>query len=283
MTYAVSLAAAFGCAACNGVAAILQKISADREDTVTKLDARLMLKLIRDVPYVLGIILDVSGWILTFIAVRYLPLFLVESIIAANIAVTALIERFVLHRPLKHAAYALIGSMLAGLIIVAISAAPGPAHALTNTETWGVLAIPIPVALAAFVLAKKPSARAATVLAALGGIAFGLTSVASRIFKLYHPLWHNLYNPYLITLVVAGGLGILLFSTALQRAHATIVNASMTAAQILVPTIIGILFLGDSARHGRWDLVILGMFITTGSAIFLALQYQPIAAAKHLR
>jgi drug/metabolite transporter (DMT)-like permease len=275
MTYAVSLTAAFGCAVCNGVAAILQKVSADREQKVTGLDAGLMVKLFQDVPYLAGIILDILGWMLTFIAVRHLPLFLVESIIAANIAVTALIERVVLHKPLPGTSYITIGFMFVGLILVAVSAAPDTARMLTRTEAISLFVLLATVALAGLFTARNASGRAAAVLAALGGIAFGLTSVASRVLTPAHPLWHNIYSPYIIMLILAGILGIFLFSVALQRAHATILIASMTASQTVVPALIGILLLGDSARSGRWSLVIIGTLLTTGSAVLLALGYNP--------
>jgi drug/metabolite transporter (DMT)-like permease len=281
MTYTLSLAAAFGCAVCNGVAAILQKVSADREDNVKGLDAGLMLKLVKDLPYLIGVMLDVSGWILTFIAVRYLPLFLVESIIAANIAVTAIIERFLLRKPLPGTAYITIGFMLLGLVLVAISAAPASAGTLSLAETCVLFVIVAVVILAGAFFAKNSSPRSATILAGLAGISFGLTSVASRVFRPAHPLWHNLYNPYISILIIAGTLGIFLFSVALQRAHATVLNASMTATQTLIPALIGIVLLEDKARAGHWVYVILGTSITTGAAILLALQYNPKLRGRH--
>jgi drug/metabolite transporter (DMT)-like permease len=275
MTYTLSLVAAAGCALCNGVAAILQKMSADNEATVSGLDAGLLLRLVKNTPYVLGLVLDILGWILTFLAVRTLPLFLVESIVAANIAVTALIERFVMHRSLPKKSYVTILVMLVGLVLVSLSAAPETSKVLSGAALWSLFVIPFIVALVAIFVARNSSARAATIVAGLGGISFGLTSVASRVFREAHPFWHNVYNPAIIMLVIAGILGIFLFSVALQRAAATIVNASMTATQTLIPSLIGITVLGDSARHGTWYLVVLGTLITTAAAVALSLQYTP--------
>jgi hypothetical protein len=130
--------------------------------------------------------------------------------------------------------------------------------------TWFLLLIPVPVALIGIICAKRKSYRAAVSLAALSGLAFGMTSVAARIFKTLHPLWHNIYNPYASVLLLSGALGILMFSVALQRGRATI-----------IPTLLGIVLLGDSARHGLWILVALGLVLTIASTLSLTLDYEP--------
>jgi multidrug transporter EmrE-like cation transporter len=101
-------------------------------------------------------------------------------------------------------------------------------------------------------------------------LAFGDTSVIGRIFSFSNPLWHNVYNPFIYSLLACGALGILFFSTALQRAQATVMNATMTASQIVIPAIVGISFLGDDARHGLWYLVILGCTLSLGGVLALA-------------
>ena len=268
--YAFPVAAAVACAACNGAAAVLQKIGADKEKNVTNLDAGLLWRLFQNKPYAIGVGLDIVGWGLTLFAVQYLPLFLVEAIIAGNIVITALIERFVRGRKLSRTGYAAIGVILIGLIMLALAASPEQAEPVSNILRWSIIASPILLGVVGFFLARGKSRLSTTGLAIVAGLCFGDTSVIGRIFNFSHPLWHTLYSPFIPALIVSGTLGILLFSTALQRAQATVMNATMTASQTLIPAIVGIVYLGDQARNGLWYLVVVGSLLALTGVITLA-------------
>ncbi|MDB5176239.1 MAG: hypothetical protein JWM81_1097 [Candidatus Saccharibacteria bacterium] len=268
--YLIPVLAAFACALCNGVAAVLQKMSADKEKNGHSLDVRLLWRLLQDRPYIIGTTLDLLGWLLTLVAVQHLPLFLVEAIIASNIIVTALIERLYRRIVITSKSYVAIVSILVGLTLLAVASLPGKAEPVSTLLRWMVVLTPIPVALLGYVLARRRSYKTALGLAALGGLAYGTTSVMGRILTITHPFWHIIYNPLMVGIIVSGALGILLFSIALQRAQATTVNATMTSSQIVIPAIIGITFLGDTARSGLWYLVIIGTLLALGGVISLA-------------
>jgi drug/metabolite transporter (DMT)-like permease len=269
--YFFPILAAFACAVCNGTAAVLQKISADKEKTVSSLDARLLWRLARDKPYAGGVALDILGWLLAIFAVQYLPLFLVEAIIAANIVVTALVERLFRRQKISPKSYLAISIIMVGIIILAIVSSPEKAEPISNTLRWLIVLVPMPIGIAGYVLAHGRNYMASIGLAILGGLAFGGTAVVGRIFKFSQPIWHTIYSPLIFALIASGTLGILLFSIALQRAQATVVNATMTASQTLIPAIIGITFLGDHARGGMWYFVILGVSLALGGVVSLAL------------
>ena len=272
--YLLPLLAAFGCALSNGTAAILQKISADKEKNVESMDAKLLWRLFQDKPYIGGVALDLLGWSLTLYAVQYLPLFSVEAIIAANIAVTALLERLVWHRIFNPKVYLAIGLIFAGLIPLVVASSPEKAAPISNILRWLIVLTPIPLGLIGYFFARRKSYPASIGLAILGGLAFGGTSVIGRIFKLSQPTWHSIYSPLIFALIASGTLGILLFSIALQRAHATVINATMTASQTIIPTVVGIVFLGDSARNGMWYLVIIGISLVLFGFVLLAKSHE---------
>src|SRR3954469_23577154 len=85
---APALVAALGCAVCYGTGSVLEQVGARRERTATSIDPRLLLRLAGQAPYVAGLALDGVGWALSLLALRTLPLFLVQSAVAASIAVT---------------------------------------------------------------------------------------------------------------------------------------------------------------------------------------------------
>ena len=256
--YLLPLLAAFGCAACNGSAAVLQKISADKEKNVSSLDAGLLLRLLQNKLYIAGVVLDIAGWVFTLYAVRQLPLFLVEAVIAANIVFTALIERFFRHKVIRRRSYLAISCILGGLIFIALASSPEKATPISAAVKGLIIGSPLLIGVAGYFLARSKRYSAAIVLAVLGGLAFGDTSIIGRIFSLSHPLWHTVYSPQVAALLISGTLGVLLFSIALQRAQATVINASMSASQTLIPAFVGIAFLGDHARNGMWYLIVIG-------------------------
>ena len=256
--YLLPILAAFGCAACNGSAAVLQKISADKEKKVSSLDAGLLIRLLQNKLYIAGVVLDIAGWVFTLYAVRQLPLFLVEAVIAANIVFTALIERFFRHKIIRRRSYLAISCILGGLIFIALASSPEKATPISATVKGLIIGSPLLIGVVGYFLARSKRYSAAIILAVLGGLAFGETSIIGRIFSLSHPLWHTIYSPQVAALLISGTLGVLLFSIALQRAQATVINASMSASQTLIPAFVGIAFLGDHARNGMWYLIIVG-------------------------
>lgn len=270
-TYLLALLAAFACALCNGIAAVLQKVSADKEKTVESLDAKLLWRLIQDKPYIIGTSLDFIGWIFTLIAVQYLPLFLVESVIAFGIVVTALVERIFRHQAISLKSYVMIVIIVIGLILLALASTSQRAKPISDSVKYFLLIMPVPIALVSIFVAKNKAYIATISLAILSGLAFGGTSIVGRIFRFSHPLWQTIYSPVTLAIIVSGVLGILLFSVSLQRAKATIVNAAMTTSQTVVPAIIGIIFFGDAARNGMWYLVVLGTLLALLGVTFLSL------------
>src|ERR1039458_2899597 len=104
-----------------------EKVSADREARVSSLQIGLLLRLLDDWPYVLGLALDGASFLLTVVAVQNLPLFVAEPVIALNVMITALIELLLFERRLRGVAWVAIVGILAGLSLLALSGGPnGP-------------------------------------------------------------------------------------------------------------------------------------------------------------
>ncbi len=276
------MAAALTCAFCNGTAVVLQKLSADKQHNTHSLDVRFLLRLIKDVPYFFGIVLDISGYALTIYAVRHLPLYLVQSIIAASIVITALLERFYRHQKIRPRAFIAMGLIVTGLCMLALASSPETARPVGSVLKSIIIFAPLPIAFIGYFVARSKKNSSAVGMAVLAGLAFGGTSVLGRIFTLSTPFWHTIYSPLTFALVADGVIGILLFSTALQRAQATTVNATMAATQTLIPATVGIVFLGDSARNGLWGLVVVGGLVTLVGVTVLALMPQPVTKKPHL-
>jgi len=258
----LAIAAAVICAICNGIAAILQKISASRAKQAKKLDVGLLWRLVRNPLYAGGVMLDVVAGGAQLVGVRYAPLFLVQSIIAASVVITALIDRLILKHRMAPATYIAVILVLCGLVLLSLAAHPSTtAHISTHTK-WSIILGPIPLALIGALFARKDTTPTNVGLALVSGLAFGGTSIVGRVLILQGGLLRILIEPLTWALVAYGVLGLLLFTLAVQRGSATIMNAALVATQTVLPTVVGFWLLGDHASGSTMALVIAGCTVT---------------------
>ena len=114
-------------------------------------------------------------------------------------------------------------------------------------------------------------------LAVVSGLAFSGTAISARTLPLGHGVGGLVHEPLAWALVGYGVLGLLLFSIALQRGSVTVTNAVLFAVETVVPTVIGVVLLGDRARSGLWPLMITGTIAAVAGAVLLALWTEPEA------
>jgi hypothetical protein len=273
----LGLVAALGAAVAYGVASVLQAVGARRLESGS-VDARFLLRLTRSLPYVAGLALDGVGFVATVVALRVLPLFVVESAIAASVGVTALVAaRFLGARLLLAERIALV-VLGAGLVALAVSAQAEGGEPLSRAAQWVVLALSLAVAAATAVLARAPTGGA-PLLAGAAGLGFAGVGVAARALQPPSPWWHLLGEPLLWALVVGGAVALIAYATALQRGAVTVVAAVTFAVETVVPAVAGYVLLGDRARPGFLPVAVAGLLLTLGAAIALSRYSEPEAPA----
>ena len=261
MTFWLALLAAFGTAVFNGGAAILQKMGADKHDNATSADVGLLIKLYRDIPYLLGTLLDLIAWMLTLYAVHSLPLFVVQPITAFSIVITLYVEKFLFKRQLGRSTMTAIGLILAGLVLLAASANAEATEPVDGLIRYALILAPIPLALAGALLTRLTTHYATIALAAIAGVCFGGTAIIGRMAAINLLDWQSICSLEFLSIVAYGLVGILFFVIALQRNHASIINAAMIAFETIVPTIIGIVALGDRPKEDGWPLLLFGILL----------------------
>lgn len=272
----LGLIGALTCAVCYGIGSILQAVGAARTTTGATLDPRLMIRLLRQGPYLLGVGFDAVGFLASVLALRTLPLFLVESTVASSIGVTAILAARFLHVRLAPTEWAALGAVALGLVLLAASAQPDPGKTVSTRGGWLLLSgVLLAVAVAGVAERLGPS-RAGAVLAADAGLAFGGVGVAARTLQVPDPLWnqvglgHLVSQPTFWALVAYGALGMFFFSAALQRGSVTTATAITFAFETTVPALIGLTLLGDRARPGFAFVAVAGFVITLGGCLALA-------------
>ena len=275
----LGLLGAFVSALCYGTASVLQSVGSRRVAASAELDPRLLVRLAGQLPYVAGLVLDVLGFAASVLALRTLPLFLVQAAVAGSVGVTALAATWLLGVRLRPVEVGALVGAGAGLLLLALSAHPAPAVPVPPSGRWLVLAGAVLVLVLGVVSARVPGPFGVAALAAGAGLAFGGVGVAARILELPRPLWRVLTEPEAYALVGYGVLGLLLFATALQRGAVTTVSAIMVAVETVVPAAIGLAWLGDSARPGYAWVAAAGFALTVVSAVELARHGQVAAPA----
>jgi drug/metabolite transporter (DMT)-like permease len=84
------------------------------------------------------------------------------------------------------------------------------------------------------------------------------------------PVWHLVIDPVALALAAYGLLGVFLFAAALQRRAVTAVSAVVFTVETVVPSLVGLLFLGDRTRPHLAAVAAVGITVTVAAAIALA-------------
>jgi drug/metabolite transporter (DMT)-like permease len=252
-----------------GCASVLQSIAARRTESGSGLDPRLLVRLARSAPYVSGLALDLAAFVGSLVALRTLPLFFVQSAVAASVGVTAVISAATGVRLSRREISSLV-VLGAGLLLLASSAQPEQGTPLAPGIRWGLLASVMVLGGAGMLAARGHGRSSAPALAVLAGLSFTVVAVAARSLSMPGPPWQLLADPGLWAIVTLGLLGMLLFTTALQRGSVTSVTALTFAVETIVPAGVGLAFLGDMTRPGFALIAAVGFVLTITGTLALA-------------
>jgi hypothetical protein len=276
MAFALALVCAFVAALGYGIGSVMQAAAARRAEMRPNLDPMLLVRLAGDLTYVASLGLDLLGFIAAVVALRTLPLFMVQSAIAGSVGVTAIGASIAFGVRLERYEHAAIVGLLLGFALLALSARPGHAETLGAAGHWLLAGGVAVVALIGAASARAGDRRAGIGLALASGLSFAGTGVAARDLVVPHVAWHLVTDPVAVTLALYALLGVLLFATALQRSSVTAVAALVFLVETIVPSAIGLAFLGDRARPHMAAVAALGFIVTIAASVSLARRSEPL-------
>jgi drug/metabolite transporter (DMT)-like permease len=258
-----------------GLANFLQAVAARRVDMHKSLHPGLLLRLASHKTYLIGLGCQIAGFLFAFFARRDLPLFLVQTGVAAGLGVTAILGVLLLkwrHPPAEIALLIILGIGLAALIV---SAQRSPSKPLGTLEVVGLAFAVLVIGLLGRLAARLHGSPGSVALGALAGVAFGAVAVASRPLANFDSLAGLFANPLLYILVAHALVGQLLLGLAMQRGSATAAVASMDAASAIPAAFIGLFLLGDRITPGLEWLAAFGFVAALGSVIGLTRYAEP--------
>src|SRR5215203_1413630 len=158
-------------AVCSGTATILQAGVARRLPTVDRLDAGLLIRLLRRSEYLGALALLVVGLLLAMYALRTLPLYLVQAVRSASLGVTALLSVLILKQRLLWSELAAVLAIGVGIVALALTSGPQEAAEVGNGVRFAMLAAVAALGLVAVPAAKQPPGmRSGVALGVIAGL-----------------------------------------------------------------------------------------------------------------
>jgi drug/metabolite transporter (DMT)-like permease len=274
----VSLLAALLSAVCYGIASVLQAISvraASRRSVAQVgeagqgVDAGLLVRMLRQGMFLGSMALDLLGFVAQIVALRRLPLFAVQAIIAANLAVTAVVAAWLIHARLAVREWLAVAGVVAGVGLLSLSAGAEGAARVGSPFELGLIVAVAGVGVAGFAVARLPNPYRTPALGAIAGLGYGVVAVAARILPGFGVL-QLVKSPVSYTLAAAGILSFLLYATALEGGSVTTATAAVILAETAPPALVGVIFLGDTTRHGLTAVAAVGFVLAVVCALLLA-------------
>ncbi|MEV1330817.1 hypothetical protein AB0J20_14705 [Micromonospora costi] len=258
-----------------GVANLLQSVAAARTTVHHSFDPGLLLRLAGHRTYLVGVVCQLGGFLLAFLARRDLPLFLVQSSVAAGLGVTAILGVVVLKWRLPVAEVALLALLFAGISALVLAARPAPSKQLGPGGLIALLLVLALIAVLGVFAVRLHGAPGSVALGSLAGLAFSAAAVAARPLASTPSAEAFARNPLLYLLVAHSIVGQLLLGLAMQRGSTTAAVAAMDAAGAVPAAVVGLLLLNDKIWPGREWLAGAGFLITLAAVIGLTRYAQP--------
>ncbi|MFD9336404.1 hypothetical protein ACFWBF_18665 [Streptomyces sp. NPDC060028] len=265
---------ALGAAVCFGTASVLQAVAARAAEpgTGSGVDTALLLRALRQWRYLAGLGLDGVGFVLQIVALRHIPIYAVGAALAASLAVTAVVSARLLGTRLSRSEWAAVAVVCAGLLMLGLASGEEGSGEGSLELKLGLLAVAGLVLLVGAVAGGLPDRPRALVLGLAAGTGFGVVEVSVRLID-----GPSLTNPALYALLLGGGAGFLLLTSALQRGSVTAATAGLVLGETIGPAAVGVIWLGDRPREGLAWLAVTGFAVAVAGALALARFGEPPA------
>lgn len=229
--------------------------------------------------FIAGMVLDVIGFAGSIVSARLIPLFLSQTIISANLVVTAVLGVAVLGVRLHRRDWLAIGTVIVSLCVLGLTAGHRGADTLAPIAHGGLFIGSVVVLVGGVVLIRLLGARAAVAAGLVAGVLYGAMAVAVRVLDGVAPLQVGvlLHDPAFWAIVTAGFGGFYLFTVALQLGSVNGAVAALVVGETVLPGIAGVVVLGDTAQPGYGWLVTAAFVSAVVGAVAVAI----FGAADH--
>jgi drug/metabolite transporter (DMT)-like permease len=275
-----SLVAALVSALCYGVAAVMQAMairSASRrparvregDPAAGRVDPGLLIRLLHQWRFVASLAIDMIGFVAQLVALRRLPLFAVQAMVASNLAVIAVLAAWLMRARLAAAEWLAVTGVVVGVGLLGTSAGAQGAATVGPAFQIGLMVAVACVGVAGMAAARLPGRARTPLLGAIAGLGYAVLAVAARILPGFAPA-QLVRDPAAYTLAAAGIVSFLMYASALEGGSVTVATSAVVLCETLPAALVGVLFLGDTTRRGLAGLAIPGFILAIAGAVTLA-------------
>jgi drug/metabolite transporter (DMT)-like permease len=234
--------------------------------------------------YLVGVVFDIVAWIGAIVALQHLAVYVVESVLAGSLAVTAVAAWLFLGSTLRRRDVVAIVCTTGALGVLALSA--GQQHEmLPSTQVRIGLALAL---LLLWVLGYGATKTGRPgLIAMIGGFSLGGAAISGRALQFPEEEMRQfttgfvavVTEPVTWTMIAFALTGMLLYASALQGGEVGRVTAVHWTGEVVLPSIIALTLIGDTVRTG-WELPALAAgLVTVSAAIVLASAPAAVAPA----
>jgi drug/metabolite transporter (DMT)-like permease len=275
-----SLMAAVAAALCYGVASVMQAVAvraASRRPAggppagrpLGQVDPGLLVRMLGQWRFVLSLGLDLAGFGAQLVALRRLPLFAVQAIVAGNLAVTAVMAVWLIGARLAWREWLAVSGVVVGVGLLGLSAGAEGATAVSGEFKVALLVTVGAVAVAGVAASRLRGSARTLALGAAAGLGFGVVAVSARVLPGFS-VSGLVRDPAAYAVVAAGIVAFALYATALEHGSVTVATAAVVLAETAPPALVGVLFLGDHPRRGLAGLAVAAFVLAVACALALA-------------
>ncbi|GAC67524.1 hypothetical protein [Gordonia soli] len=225
-----------------------------------------------DPAFILGTLMVIIGFAGGALAARFLPLFLSQTIVSANLVVTALLGTIMLNIALHTRDWIAIWLVVLSLCLLGFSSAHHTGGGEDSDLHWGLFLATVVLAGLSLLAVYRLGPAGAIAGGAAAGLLFGVIAIAVRILRGVQPFepLTLITDPAAWTIAIAGAVGFYVQTVALQLGAVNGVTAVLVVGETAGPSLVGVLFLGDTAKPGLGWLAVVGFIGAVIGAVLVA-------------
>lgn len=251
----LSILAAMAAAAGYGGGSVVQAMASSKADG---------LKVLREPTYAVGTSITLVAWAFSLVALRYLPLLTVQTILSSSLVVTVLLDRVVFGTRLRvvdrWAAVAVTGA----LAVLALSTGVQSDVAAPAWFGLAMLALLGGLVVATFLTYRRASAPVQALLSGLASAGLAMCARAA-----HGGTWLDFFLTPTAWLTVGFAiLSSVTFSRAVENGTVGPARALVNVTQVVLPGVVGVWVLHDGVRSG-WEAACIGAVAVALAASFV--------------
>jgi uncharacterized membrane protein len=274
------------------VASVLQQREAEQEPVEVALKIGLLARLARRPWWMTGIVADVGGFLLQFVALARGALVLVQPLLVSGLLFAIPFRAHLSGRRLDRKDWLGVAATTAGLATFLTVSAPANGHADVRPAVWAVLLVAGAIVTAALLFVAHGSTPRVRSLAygTAAGVIYGecaaLTKTTAHLLGLGVGHLVGSWQPYV--LIAAGAAGMVLAQSAFQAGPLDASLPTMSAVDPVVSVLIGAVAFGETIRGGvlpatvetlSLGLMVVGIFLLAHSVAVRKANADHVAAS----